>query len=320
MKEHSTRRTFFTLVVVLTLTLFFTLAPEVLGETPAAEAYPTATSFRYPLDPGGWFLIQGFGAWNTWASGFHLAEDLYTINGRELPVYAPANGRVRHSGFQSGYGYVVVIEHRLPDNSYVCSVLGHLKRQGLIALGTEVSRGQLIGYVSNNPRENGGYNFAHLHFGIRSGPYSTVRDPDGRWRYRGYTPYAAIRDLWHHPTDFISSQNSPPVSPPELNVSRTSLNFGFMARWRYSGAQTYRVTGTNLTGNVTIEAPPGFWISLTSAGGYAKTLTLSPASGTVNRTIYVRFFPTRTGIYRDAITTNSPGAPTRNISVSGWAY
>lgn len=314
MKHKRVRRFILTAVVFLLLALCF---------TSSAVAYQTATDFRYPLDPGGWFLIQDFGVWNVARNAFHLAEDLYTQG--ELPVYAPANGQVKYSGYQSGYGYVLVIEHRLPDNTLVCSVLGHLKRAGLAPAGANVTKGQRVGFVSDIFSENGGYTFPHLHFGIRSGGYSTVRDADGRWRYRGYTPFPAIRDLWYKPSDFINARNAPapapaPVVRPALSVNPSSLSFGFMPRWVYSSAQTYTVTGSNLSGNVTIEAPPGYWISFTNSGGYAKALTLQPRSGSVNRTIFVRFMPTRTGSFSGDISNSTPGTFTRNVGVRGWGY
>jgi len=76
----------------------------------------------------------------------------------------------------------------------------------LIGLGP-VSKGQKIGYLSSNSNENGGYNFTHLHFGIRSDVYSTVADSDGGWRYRGYASSPNSIDFWYSPTTFLSLTN-----------------------------------------------------------------------------------------------------------------
>jgi hypothetical protein len=247
------------LVLLLALSIFTAIALSVRAST--ALAYETATEFRYPLNPGGWFLGQAFDQWNAQRSGFHLGEDLVPSDGRaELPVYAPANGIVRHSGFQSGYGFVLVIEHRLPDHTYVCSVLGHLKAADLVPRGTEVIKGQLIGRLSFNPLENGGYPFSHLHFGIRSGPYSTARDTDGGWRYRGYAAGVAIRALWHHPTNFINARLATEPAPQNgslrVNLApREAVEAG--AQWRIAGNPTWQNSGETIShipaGSYTVE-------------------------------------------------------------------
>ena len=109
--------------------------------------YTIADSFQYPLKEE-WTVSRDFGVWigNPW-NGYHLGEDVpvsaYT------PVYATANGIVRYTNTNiSGYGSVIIIEHRLPNNSYVCSLYGHLSRsKGLkVDVGDFVSKGQLIGY------------------------------------------------------------------------------------------------------------------------------------------------------------------------------
>jgi murein DD-endopeptidase MepM/ murein hydrolase activator NlpD len=189
--------------------------------TPAPTPTPTpipiiADSFRFPLD-GNWDITQGFAAWNDHWGGYHLAEDV--PRNYEAPVYAPANGVVEHNSKRTNYGYVVIIEHELPDGNYVCSVLGHLRKEDIANVGTVVKKGQLIGYLSSIPEETG-YADIHLHFGIRSDKYIDTTDPDGKWRYRGYGP-GYIADLWYRPADFINAQGIPPDSTkfkPDDNV------------------------------------------------------------------------------------------------------
>ena len=157
-----------------------------------------ANTFEFPLLSGSYYLSQDFGLWNSTAGGYHLGEDYTVSNGEELPVYAPANGVVKHNAQRTSYGYVVIIEHTTEDpNTKACSVLGHLRADGLISLGTKVSKGQLVGYLSNDSAENGGYNFTHLHFGIRHGSYSST------WVYKGYGS-KADRGHWWDPSDFLS--------------------------------------------------------------------------------------------------------------------
>lgn len=163
-----------------------------------ASAYSVANNFVAPLIPGGWHLSQNFCDYNASFGGWHLGEDYTVDNGSELPVLAPGNGIIRHSGVRTLYGTVVIIEHLLPDGSYVCSVLSHLKSAGALPVGAEVQAGNTVGYLASQYDENGGYNFTHLHYGVRDGEYSTS------WIYYGY---GSTCDNWYDPTDFINSHH-----------------------------------------------------------------------------------------------------------------
>lgn len=167
-----------------------------------------SNSFSYPLQDN-WNVTQDFNIWNGAFNGYHLGEDV--VRNSESAVYATADGKVMHVAQHTGYGYVIIIQHQLQDNSYVCSVYGHLRAKDITVSGIDIRKGQLIGYLSSDPNENGGYDFTHLHFGIRSGSYSTNLDSDGKWRYRGYGPTDIVA-LWYDPTDFVMSRNSEETS------------------------------------------------------------------------------------------------------------
>lgn len=71
-----------------------------------------------------------------------------------------------------------------------------------------------------------------------------------------------------------------------LPTSLTSLNATCA---NPSVAQAYTLTGTNLTGNVSVNAPTGFEVSKTSnVAGFAAAQSVAPISGTVLQTLYVR--------------------------------
>lgn len=108
---------------------------------------------------------------------------------------------------------------------------------------------------------------------------------------------------------------------PTLDVSSTSIpDFGATVMGTTSSSASYTVSGTDLSGNVTITAPAGFEISLNDAT-YTSTLTLTPSNGTVDATtIYVRFAPlSATGIVSGSISHTSDGAATKNVAVTGKA-
>jgi hypothetical protein len=88
-----------------------------------------------------------------------------------------------------------------------------------------------------------------------------------------------------------------------------------------SAAQTYTVSGSNLTGNVTITPPADFELSTTSGSGFGTDpLTLTPTSGSLPATtIYVRFNRATVGTSSGNITHTSSGAATKSVAVSGMA-
>jgi ligand-binding sensor domain-containing protein len=103
---------------------------------------------------------------------------------------------------------------------------------------------------------------------------------------------------------------------PTLSVNPTSLNFGNVPVGTSSNPQSYTITGSNLTSNVVINAPSGFEISTSSGGPYGSSLTLTPSSGSIGTTIYVRFSPISVRSYSGDITNTSSGI-TKYVSVTG---
>jgi hypothetical protein len=108
----------------------------------------------------------------------------------------------------------------------------------------------------------------------------------------------------------------------ELSVSTTSLTyFGNVETGSNSSEQSFTVSGTNLTGDISVVPPTGFEISLTTGGSFSATnpITLSPSSGTVtSTTIYVRFAPSTVGSHSDNITLSTTGYSDQNVAVSGY--
>lgn len=74
------------------------------------------------------------------------------------PIHAADAGKVVYSGWMSGYGKVIMIEH---GNGYR-TVYGHASKL-YVSEGTRVSKGQLIAAVGSTGRSTG----PHLHFEVR---------------------------------------------------------------------------------------------------------------------------------------------------------
>jgi pectin methylesterase-like acyl-CoA thioesterase len=90
-----------------------------------------------------------------------------------------------------------------------------------------------------------------------------------------------------------------------------------------SATQTYTVSGSNLTANVTVTPPVNFEISNdggTTWRSNASPLVLTQTSGTLaNTVITVRLNAAAAGTYSGNISNVSSGATTRNVAVSGTA-
>jgi hypothetical protein len=87
-----------------------------------------------------------------------------------------------------------------------------------------------------------------------------------------------------------------------------------------SAEQSYTVSGSGLTGNITITAPTDFQISTTSGSGFGPSVILAQSGGAVPpTTIYVRFNRATAGSSNGNITHVSAGTLTQNVAVTGIA-
>ena len=111
------------------------------------------------------------------------------------------------------------------------------------------------------------------------------------------------------------------TAPPTISVSTNGpLALGSTTAGTASTpAQTYTLSGSNLTGNLTLTAPTGVEISQTSAStGFAGSLTVTASGTLANTTIYVRIAATATaGPISGNVTNAGGGATTQNVAVSG---
>ena len=159
----------------------------------------TANSFQYPLSS---YQVGCNDFWGTCVKAWHLGEDVSALAG--TPVYAPADGTVKHVNVRAQYGNVIVIEHKIP-NDFVCTVMGHLRPDVKVSVGQYVTKGQLLGYLGTR-LQNGGWD-EHIHFGINkgsyAGDYATTCGSD--WVYGGYTSCESVKNDWHDPSDFINN-------------------------------------------------------------------------------------------------------------------
>jgi hypothetical protein len=109
---------------------------------------------------------------------------------------------------------------------------------------------------------------------------------------------------------------------PTINVTGGPLTFPDTLVGSTSAELTYMVSGSSLTGDISVTAPStDFEVSKTSGSGFGPSVTFTPTGGSVaNSTVYVRFTPQSAGTKSGDITNASPGATTQNVAVSGTGF
>ncbi|TGE07682.1 T9SS type A sorting domain-containing protein [Hymenobacter fodinae] len=124
----------------------------------------------------------------------------------------------------------------------------------------------------------------------------------------------------------IAGQSSPimvtvaaPAPSPVLTVSQSSLpSFGNVAVGEGGSAKSFVVSGTSLTGNVTITPPAGFEIRTGTSPFACCSIVLSPVNGVVpNTTIDVRFAPSDAQAAQASIPVTTTGSADQAVAVSG---
>lgn len=122
-----------------------------VGDKPLPKTYATG-DFNYPIR-GHITITSRYGQrWGRLHAGIDIAASIGDS------IYASDGGTVIFSGWESGYGYLVKIDH---GNGYV-TYYGHASRL-LVKMGDKVYKGQEIALVGMTGNTTG----PHLHFEVR---------------------------------------------------------------------------------------------------------------------------------------------------------
>jgi murein DD-endopeptidase MepM/ murein hydrolase activator NlpD len=132
----------------------------------------------------------------------HIGDDVAWYKPQST-VVAIGAGRVKFASVGvPSWGGLVVIEHTGDKSGPFCSLYGHLGPLVCVRPGQQVRRGQKIAAVGRSfAWSNGGYH-AHLHFGVRKGPFSRVV-------FNGYLPPHTFKNGaagWIEPQKFIRAR------------------------------------------------------------------------------------------------------------------
>lgn len=134
------------------------------GTKPYPEGIATGT-FKNPAEG---VLTSPFGPrWGRMHKGIDIAAPSGT------PMYASDGGVVIYSGWMSGYGYLVQIDHK---NGYI-TYYAHCS-QLHVNVGDEVAKGELIADMGSTGNSTG----SHLHFEVRLD--NVPQNPENYVKYR----------------------------------------------------------------------------------------------------------------------------------------
>jgi hypothetical protein len=115
--------------------------------------------------------------------------------------------------------------------------------------------------------------------------------------------------------DVVVSTGS--IATPTVNVTGSAFNAFSTTAGTPSAAQTVSVSGSNLTGNITITPPAGFEVS-SDGTTYSSLVSLTPVSGSVAATtISVRLSGAAAGSFSGDVSFASTGATTQTRAVTG---
>jgi hypothetical protein len=118
----------------------------------------------------------------------------------------------------------------------------------------------------------------------------------------------------------VVSFTTPPPTPT-LTVTPNVLNFGTQLQNTLSVAQSFSLQGFYLNagpGNVTVNAPAGFRVSLNNTTGFSPSIAVPYSGNSLASTpIFVKFTPTVVKVFDDSVRTSGGGGPTVFVNVTG---
>ena len=143
---------------VLLTYLLYKFGLKSKGFSSSADFYKLAKkgALKYPLDKAYTRVSSGFGYRTIFgAQQFHNGIDLPAPEG--TPIYAPYSGTVKGNYYNGLGGNQLTL-----DSGAVTFGFAHLQSKSPYPVGSNIQKGQLLGYVGNTGRSTG----AHLHFTV----------------------------------------------------------------------------------------------------------------------------------------------------------
>lgn len=132
-------------------------------------------TFRWPLDLAWKEISSPFGYRGSMAVGTSDHDGIDIPASTDTPIYAGRNGIIIKQEYNDSEGNYMEIDHQ---NGLVTEYMHMTRFNSELQAGSQVKRGQVIGYVGSTGWSTG----AHLHFGVRLNgvrvnPLGFVRQP-----------------------------------------------------------------------------------------------------------------------------------------------
>lgn len=143
---------------VLLTYLLYKFGLQKKGFSSSADFYKLAkkNGLTYPLDKAYTRVSSGYGYRTIFgAQQWHNGIDLPAPEG--TPIYAPYSGTIKGNYYNGLGGNQLTL-----DSGAVIFGFAHLQNKSPYAVGSNIQKGQLLGYVGNTGRSTG----AHLHFTV----------------------------------------------------------------------------------------------------------------------------------------------------------
>ena len=120
-------------------------------------------------------------------------------------------------------------------------------------------------------------------------------------------------------TAYSSEQSFTTTNPNPVLSANTLTGFGSVCINTTSTANSFTVTGTNLTtANVVVGPLSGYTFSTAAAGTYSGTLTIPQSGGAFSQAVFVKLTPTAVQSYNGNIPVSGGGAAASiNVAVTG---
>lgn len=142
------------------------LIDDVSSQLSFLECYPD-------YSPVNGYITSNFGYRRdpfTGLTDYHKGVDIAAPKGSK--IYAAASGVVTYVGYNGNYGNMIVISHGYDYET----VYAH-NSENLVAVGDQVTKGDLIGYVGSTGRSTGPHVHFEVHFeGTQINPRKTLND------------------------------------------------------------------------------------------------------------------------------------------------
>lgn len=116
--------------------------------------------------------------------------------------------------------------------------------------------------------------------------------------------------------NYLNSLTNPVVNTNPVIYANAAFSSFAQTLGSPSTAQTFQISGANLTNDIVVTAPANYQLS-TNGTNWSSSITLTPNSGNVSATISVRLNASATGTYSGVISAASDGATTINSAVNG---